>query len=65
MIVSSNSTVACSPFTELRKEFEWCGHNLFPLGNNIRKESSGSGLESMISLQESTVLLMCCEVLKK
>ena len=43
MIASSNSVVACSPFTELTNELEWCGHNLLPLGNNSRKESSGTG----------------------
>lgn len=43
MIVSSNNSVACSPFTELRNGLKWRGHNLLPLGNSIRKESSGTG----------------------
>jgi hypothetical protein len=65
MMVSRNSTVACSPFIELRNEFDLYEHSLLPQANNIRQELSGVGSRNMISLQEPTVLLMCCKLLKK
>jgi len=43
MMVSSNSTVAFSPFVELRNEFDWYEHSLLPQTNNIRQELSGVG----------------------
>lgn len=43
MMVSSNSTVACSPFVELRNEFDWHEHSLLPQANNIGQELSGVG----------------------
>jgi hypothetical protein len=43
MIASSCGAAACSVFPEMRSESEWCGNNLLPLGNSIRREPSRSG----------------------
>jgi hypothetical protein len=43
MIASSCGAAACSAFSEMRSETEWYENNLPPLGNNIRKEASGTG----------------------
>jgi hypothetical protein len=66
MMVSSNSTVACSPFVELRNEFDWYEHSFYYPKQIIQgKNYLELDPENMISLQEPAVLLMCCKMLMK